>query len=154
MLSEDLNKRLTKIIVECLELKNKYVEEKNLQVDYVCIFSHSINEYDELEKQAHQNGDLIETTATGPIFKFIISPHTIAGKPKVFKIRQPDEARPEQGDVDFTTNYEQFKSKYLDNNKFTLIQREKFEMIELKDPDFNVRVYFSSIPPSTLRGIN
>ena len=72
----------------------------------------------------------------------------------MFKIRQPDETRPEQGDVDFISDYRQFKSKYLDNKRFTLIKREKFEMIELKDSDFDVRVYFSSISPSKLRGIS
>ena len=154
MESDDLNKRLSQIVAECVELKNKYVEEKDLPVDYICIFSHSKSEYDEVEKLALQNGKIIETTLTGPIFKFIVSPLTMAGKPKVFKIRQPDETRPELGDVDFTTNYEKFKSKYLDNNKFKLVKRETFEMLELKDPDFNVRVYFSSTPPSRLRGIN
>lgn len=154
MKSDDLNERLSQIVAECVELKNKYVEEKDLPVDYICIFSHSKSEYDELKKLALQNGELIEKTPTGPILKFIVSPSTKAGKPKVFKIRQPDKTRPELGDVDFTTNYEKFKGKYLDNNKFTLIKRDKFEMLELKDNDFNVRVYFSSIPPSQLRGIN
>lgn len=134
------------IISECIKLKNKYVDEKDLIADWICIFSQSDKEYQELTHQANEIGEVIETTATGLIYKI--------GKPKLLKIRMPDATKPELGDVDFITDYEQFKNKYLDNNKFTLIKREKFEMIELKDPAFNVRVYFSSIPPSKLRGIN
>jgi len=134
------------IISECTKLKNTYVDEKDLIADWVCIFSHSEEEYQELIRQANEIGEVIETTPTGLIYKF--------GEPKLLKIRMPDATRPEIGDVDFTTDYDQFKNKYLDNNKFTLIKREKFEMIELKDSAFKVRVYFSSIPPSKLRGIN
>jgi len=137
---------IEKIVLKCTELKNKYVEEQNLTADWVCIFSQSDEEYQELNRQANEIGEVIETTETGLIYKF--------GKPKLLKIRMPDITRPEIGDVDFITNYPEFKQKYLDNNRFKLIVREKFEMIELTDSDFNVRVYFSSIPPSKLRGIN
>jgi len=136
---------IKKIISECIELKDKYINEKDLIIDWICIFSQSDEEYQELTRQANEVGEVIETTATGLIYKF--------GKPKLLKIRMPDATRPEIGDVDFTTDYEQLKNKYLDNNRFKLIVREKFEMIELSDSDFDVRVYFSSIPPSKLRGI-
>jgi hypothetical protein len=149
-----LDEIIPQIVADCVRLKNKYIEEKDLAVDWVCIFSHSQDEYEELLKQARVIGELTETTPSGLIFKFIKSPQTVAGKPKIFKIRQPDITKPELGDSDFTTDYEQFKSKYLDNKKFNLIKREKFEMIELMDSKFNVRVYFSSIPPSKLRGLN
>ena len=50
MKPQDLNNRISQLVVKCVELKNKYVEEKDLQADYVCMFSHSKNEYEELIK--------------------------------------------------------------------------------------------------------
>jgi len=133
------------VVSRCTELKDIYVEERDLVVDWVCIFSQSEEEYQELNRLANEIGEVVETTETGLIYKF--------GEPKLLKIRMPDMTRPEIGDVDFITNYPEFKQKYLNNNRFKLIVREKFEMIELTDPEFNVRVYFSSIPPSRLRNL-
>jgi len=150
----DFNKITQYIIERCADLKSKYVNE-DIQIDYICIFSQSQDEYNELLKQASSLGEIIDNTSTGQVFKFNSYPPTILGKPKILKIRIPDQStKPERGDVDFTTNYAGFKSKYLDNKRFKLIKREKFEMIELRDEKFDVLVYFSSIPPSKILGIN
>lgn len=149
-----LNEAIQKIATDCLTLKDKYVQEKELKVDWVCVFSQNDEEYKNYNTEAQKIGELIETTESGLIYKLTKPIQTVAGNPKILKIRKYDPTKPEMGDIDFTTIYEEFKNKYLDNNVFTLIKREKFEMIELKDKDFNVRVYFSSIPPSKLRGIN
>jgi hypothetical protein len=103
---------------------------------------------------AESIGKVIETAENGLIYRLKKIIETSAGIPKLLKIRKFDSTRPEMGDVDFTTNYKLFKKTYLDNQKFSLIKKDRFEMIELKDSDFNVRVYFSSIPPSKLRGIS
>lgn len=148
----DLDGIINYIAEKCRDLKNKYISE-NFEIDYICVFSHSQNEYDELIKQASFIGKIVESTNSGPVFKFNKPPETILGKPKVLKIRIPDKTRSERGDVDFTTNYPEFKSRYFDNNRFKLIKRKKFEMIELRDDEFDVLVYFSSIPPSKLLGV-
>lgn len=153
MAPEDLEKIIVYIVNECVKLKNKYVDEKDLIADYICIFSHSQDEFDELNKLAQQIGKLASETTTGPVYSFINPPETIAGNPKLLKIRKPDKTRPQRGDVDFNTDYEMFKNKYLDNKRFTLIQREDFEMIELRDENFNVLVYFSSTPFSNQLGV-
>lgn len=150
---DDFNKIIQYIIERCADLKNKYVNE-DIQIDYICIFSQSQDEYNKLLEHALSLGKVVDNIKTGSIFKFDNPPSTILGKPKILKIRIPDKARPERGDVDFITNYGGFKSKYLDNNRFKLIKREKFEMIELRDEKFDVLVYFSSIPPSEILGIN
>lgn len=152
MNSNDINRSIHYIVEKCRDLKNKYIDE-DFEIDYVCIFSHSQDEYSELIKQASLLGRIVDNTKTGPVFKFNRPPETILEKPKVIKIRFPDKTRPERGDVDFTTDYQRFKSKYVDNNGFKLIKRDKFEMLELKDDKFDVLVYFSSIPPSKLLGI-
>lgn len=91
-------------------------------------------------------GNVIKETPTGPLFH--ITPlNTVAGKLQLLKIRKPDATRPELGDADFTvTNYAEFKKKCLSQRGFKLIVRENFEMIELVDPQFNVRAYFSNPP--------
>ncbi|MBI3888143.1 hypothetical protein HY310_03705 [Candidatus Microgenomates bacterium] len=149
-----MNEIINYIILKCVDLKNKYVSEKNLDADYICIFSQSEAEYQDLVKQAATIGEIVDETKTGPLFKFIYPPQTIAGKPKVLKIRIPDPTKKQRGDVDFTTNYQDFKDKYFDDDKFKLIVREKFEMLELADQEFDVLVYFSRVPPSQLAGVS
>ncbi len=149
MIASEFFKIIEYITKNCRDLKNKYINE-DLKIDYVCIFSQSQKEYKELSEVASGVGKLVDETKTGPVFKFNNPPDTVIGHPKVLKIRVPDSLRPERGDVDFTSNYADFKNKYFDDNKFKLIKREKFEMLELRDPAFNVLVYFSSISPSQL----
>lgn len=149
----EFNEIIKYIVEKCIALKDKYTEEKNLEIDYICIFSHNHEEYLELIKIASGLGKIVDDTKTGPVFKFNIPFQTITGKAKVLKIRLPDKSKTERGDVDFITNYEPFKKKYLGNKNFSLIKRESFEMLELKDSSFDVLVYFSSTPPSKLLGI-
>ena len=148
MIAEEFNNIISYIVQRCTELKDKYIDEKNLEIDYICIFSHTQQEYNELFEQAEKIGKIVDKTPTGPVFAFNFPSRTIAGSPKLLKVRKPDETRPQRGDVDFNTDYENFKKKYLDNKRFTLIKRGKLEMIELKDNNFDVLVYFSSIPLS------
>lgn len=150
MENKDFDDLIHYIVKRCVDLKNKYVADKTLVADYICVFSHNKQECEEFIHHASFLGKIAEETKTGPIFKFYTPPKTLAGNPKVLKIRMPDDTRKEKGDVDFITDYTKFKSTYLDNKRFTLIKRERFEMIELKDSKYDVLVYFSSIPPSKL----
>lgn len=143
---EELITIVKDIVSESVKLKDKHTEFKNTPVNYVCIFSQSDEEFEKFKSLALEIGKVIEDTYSGPLFK--ISPiDTIAGKIKILKVRQYYETRPERGDADFTLeNYAYLKEKYLGKNGFSLIQRENFEMIEIVDPEFNVRVYFSNPP--------
>lgn len=154
MTVEDLNKIVLYIASECVKLKDKYTDEKDLAADYVCIFAQSLDEYRDLLEATKKIGKLAGGTLTGPVYAFNNRPQTAAGKPKLLKIRKPDATRTQRGDVDFNTSYEEFKKKYLDNKRFTLVVRPEFEMIELMDNDFDVRVYFSSIPLSKTLGVS
>ena len=146
-------KRIKNIANEAVRLKDKYVSEAGLTIDWICIFSQNDDDYSDLLNQADEIGKRIEIAANGVVFKLTKRISTGAGNPKVLKVRKPDPLRPEMGDVDFTTDYNKFKRKHLSRNYFNLIKREKFEMIELMVGGYNARVYFSSIPPSKLRGI-
>jgi len=154
MTNVDFLRRLFSIVKKCVVLKDKYTKDKDLLIDYICIFSHSSNEYNEYIKCASFLGTIVDETKTGPLFKFTNTFLTKAGQPNVFKVRTPDSKKPQLGDVDFNTDYPRFKQKYLYKKCFSLIQREKFEMMELKDEAFDVLVYFSSIPPSKLIGVS
>ena len=152
--SKELNSIINYIVKKCVELKSKYVQEE-MDVDYVCIFSQDQEEYDEFIKFAGELGSIADQTKTGPVYKFNNPPLTIAGKPKLLKIRIPDPTRPQRGDVDFNSNYKEFKKKYLDNNRFKLVKSwDGHEMIELRDNESDVLVYFSQIPLSKSLGIN
>lgn len=140
----NLENLIANIVKESCELKNRYTAEIDASVNYACIFSQNSNEFAELKKLAGQISRVIEETPSGPLFQ-IQALDTVSGLLRLLKIRNPDKTRPERGDADFTvSDYQAFKNKYLSQNNFKLISREKFEMIELMDPGFNVRAYFSN----------
>ena len=146
-------KMVQDIVKEAHELCDKHTTEKTAPVNYACIFAQSEEEYDTLLACAQELGTIVQEKASGLVFQ--IRPlDTVAGKLEVLKIRKPDAKRPEQGDADFTVlGYEEFKQKVLGRKEFTLIPREGFEMIELMDPKFDVRVYFSNPPVGVVLGI-
>ena len=141
---KSLRQFVQEIVKRANTLKDKYTSEKNAPVNYTCIFCQSDEQYNGLVALIQEIGKVVEETPTGPLFH--IQPlNTIAGKLRLLKIRKPDTTRHELGDADFTvSNYPEFKKKYLSQKGFKLIVRENFEMIELVDPKFNVRAYFSN----------
>lgn len=115
-------------------------------MNYACIFAQSKREYEELLQAAQKLGSVIKETPTGSLFQ-IESLQTVSGPLQLLKVRAPDETRPERGDADFTvSDYAAFKKANLKKSGFKLVEREDFEMIELMDPSFDVRVYFSHPP--------
>ncbi len=137
---------IQQIVKQAKELKDKYTKEKNAPVNYACIFAQNQSEFDNLLNLTKQIGTIIKETPMGPLFK--ITPiTTIAGQLKLLKIRRPDSTRTELGDADFTVNqYSEFKKENSNKKEFKLIERENMEMLELIDPKFNVRAYFSYPP--------
>ncbi len=143
------------IVKQATELKNKHVGDRQERVNYACIFSQSQEEYHDLVGSANNIGKVIQEMANG--FLFHIDPlETVSGPLKLLKIRMPDVTRPERGDADFTvTDYAAFKSTYISQQGFKLMKkREDFEMLELMDPAFTVRAYFSDPPLDKQLGIN
>lgn len=146
MKSENLKNKIQQIVQQACELKNKYTTEIDAPVNYVCIFCHSENEFNEYKTLALNLGSVLEETYSGPLFK--IKPlQTISGELQILKIRMPDNEHLDLGDADFTvSNYPTFKKMYLNKPGFKLIERPKMEMIELIDTKFSTRVYFSNPP--------
>jgi len=150
---DNLKQFVKEIVKKASDLKNKHTSENNALVNYACIFAQSKEQYDNLLEVVQKIGKVIKETPTGPLFH--IQPlDTIAGILKILKIRKPDKTRPELGDADFTvSDYPEFKKNYLSQKGFKLIVRKNFEMIELVDPQFNVRAYFSNLPLNKQLGI-
>jgi hypothetical protein len=143
MNESSLKRTIIGIVEQSTRLISKHIKAKPMPVNYVCIFSQSKPEYELLIENAGKFGKIIMQTETGPVFQ--ITPlATSAGMLQLLKIRLPDTTRPERGDADFTAgDYAAFKKICLTKPGFKLIERTDMEMLELKDPDFNVRVYFS-----------
>ena len=151
MKKRNLQDIINYIINKTVQLKNKYTDEKNLEIDYVCIFSQSDEEYKNLKEIAGKDGELVWDSPTGPVYKYHFNLKEY--HPNLLRIRISDKTRPERGDVDFNTNYLEFKEKYSKSDGFNLIVREEYEMLELMDKEFDVRVYFSSTPLSKSLGV-
>ena len=151
---DELKSFVQGIVKDATKLKNKHTNEINAPVNYACIFSQNDTQYHDLINTAKKIGKIIEQTPKGPLFQ--IAPlKTVSGFLKILKIRIPDVTRPERGDADFTvSDYPKFKEKYLPQAGFKLIKkREDFEMLELMDSEFDVRVYFSNPPLDKQFGI-
>ncbi len=143
---KELELLIQDIVSQASELKNKHTDQANAHVHYCCIFTQSDEEFEALLGEVSEIGKMLKDTPTGPMFQIELT-ETIAGSLRILKIRKPDPTRPERGDADFAvSNYPKFKEKYLGQPGFKLIEREDFEMIELMDPDYDVRAYFSNPP--------
>ena len=150
----ELYEFIKSIVKKSNDLKNKYTNETNAKVNYACIFcknDEDFNNYIEILKK--DDNDIIEDTYSGPLFK-LSGLETVAGTLKLLKIRRYDDKHLDLGDADFTVgNYEEFKSKYINNSNFKLISGEEYEMIELMEEGNKVRAYFSNPPLDEELGI-
>jgi len=142
----DLEKIVQFIISESVNLKNKYTKEINAKVEYCDIFSQDGEEYQRLTEIVNECGKIAHSGPTGNIYSLTEPIKTVAGDLYFLKIRKPDNKLRFRGDADFDTNYQKLKQKHLNNPNFELIIREKFEMLRLSDPDFDVMTCFSNIP--------
>ncbi|HWQ60240.1 MAG TPA: hypothetical protein VN420_03760 [Candidatus Fimivivens sp.] len=153
-MTEDTLKTLVQDIVEAaVRLKDAKTDTRGVAVGYACIFPRNEGEYRELRQVVETVGKETKTTPTGSVY-LIPTLETVAGPIRVLKVRIPDVTRPERGDADFNlADYEEFKRAVLGKPGFTLIPRGDFEMIELMDPDADVRVYFSNPPVERQLGL-
>lgn len=143
------------IVSKANDLKNKYTDEINSKVSYACIFCKNDEDYNSYIEVLKNNGDeIIENTYSGPLFR-IKNLETVSGTLKLLKIRRFDEEHLDLGDADFKVlDFNSFKNKYVNNNNFKLISREGYEMIELMENGYDVRVYISNPPLDEELGIN
>ena len=141
------------IVRRSTQLKNTYTNVASAPVEFSCIFCQHEEEHKHFTNPIESLGKIVERTKSG--FTYLLDKPlvTVAGPLRLVKIRKPDPQRPERGDADFNTDYNDFKKMYEGDPKFELIKRETFEMLRLSDPQFDVMACFSSIPKSKALGI-
>lgn len=134
------------VIDEGTALKDKYVKDIPMSLDYVCIFCQNQKELQEFTAKVEKLGKVVKETETGNLY-LINEKYPDENGTKIIKVRIPDETKKERGDLDFCIDdYGRYKEELLKLDCSKLIVRQDSEMIELMDKDFNARVYFSNPP--------
>ncbi len=119
---------------------------KTLQINYLTIFSHYQEEYENLIKLLQSLGSS-RPTNNGIRFELNEPIEVVGQKIKSIRIRKPDPYRTHVGCNDFAVvNYQEFKEKYQkpENKNLRLLVRQEYEMIEFFHPDFDVLAYVVS----------
>jgi hypothetical protein len=153
MSETNLESAVRTIVQRANTLRLKHASKFDAHVSYCAIFCQDDRQFDSINTAASGIGVLADDTPTGPVY--VVPPiDTVVGPLRVVKVRKPDTTRPEKGDTDFgVANYAEFKAANIGRPGFKLIVRPNFEMIELMDPDFDVRAYFSHPPVEEHSGI-
>ena len=113
-------------------------------IDYTSIYAQSREEFAGIIKELQANGSVAIERPTGSYYVLNQVLETPSGAIRHCRVRLFDAEHPERGYADFeTTDYAAFKEKYLSRPHFSLLAKDE-EMIELRDPNFNVRAYFPS----------
>lgn len=138
---EELIKVVKYIATETLKLAKKIIR-KTFPIKSLTVFAHSQSEYELLtgilaemgKPHNYNNGPRVELSEPIKVRSNYIN---------YLRVRTPDVERPQIGCNDFEINYDDFKKTYLDKykNKLIFIKRLEYEMIEFRDPDFDVLAY-------------
>lgn len=153
IMPEEVIKLIQYIVGRSKELKDKYTDEKDAPLEFVCVFCQSEEEYKKLDGEVKKNGRVAEETPSGNTYLLNESVPTVSGPLWFFKVRKFDPTMTRRGDADFNTNYSNFSQKYSGNPNFELVKRENFEMLRVSDPSFDVMACFSDKPKSKVLGI-
>lgn len=143
------NKQELILIVEYIATQTSKMAQKicgkSFPIKSLTVFSHSQEEYDLLISIIDEMGKPYDFN-NGPRIE-LEKPIKVGDNEITYlRIRKPDIDRPQVGCNDFETDYETFKNEYLSNNQtnLSLIKRPEYEMIELRDNDFDVLAYVFS----------
>lgn len=142
---EGLIEAVTYVVTETSKLAEKIVG-RSFAISSLTIFSHYQDEYELLVKILSEMGTPFNEN-NGP--RVTLHEPIVVGTNEIthLRIRKPDVERPQVGCNDFDTDFEAFKKQYLTANpsNLCLIKRPDYEIIELRDPDFDVLAYVVSI---------
>ncbi len=153
MNSKQLIEKIKEIQRGITKIKNEYISEGNLILDYITIFSHSDKEFEELIEIAGEIGKRVDEH-NGPVFKLKINIKFGNGALKIFRIRKPDKERPQKGCGDFKVpDYREFKKKYFGRKNFVFFDYGEFEFLGIHDLTKQYLVYFPDKPITEQLGI-
>ena len=139
-----LHERIAAIAEHCETILSHF-QVKGI-LEWSCIFCQNEQEFTHYKIDAYMIGELLEFTPTGPVLRLRSAILFPQGKIYFIKIRRPDPTRPELGDCDYAAlpDWQTAFNSTQGKPGFSLIEREKFKMIELKTPGTPARVYFSN----------
>lgn len=142
-----LLERINQIVEQGIDLKNKYLQEENATIDYVAMFTQNSEEYDFYNQELNTIASIVNENTTGITYRLNVALATNAGELYLIKVRKPDQNKAQLGAPDFKIdNYDNLKEKYLKNPQFGITKAsDGTEMVELKDENFNVLVYFPQL---------
>lgn len=146
MLSEQLQNKYGYIASVAQKMVSENVDEHDLAggINYASIYANSSAEFSEITRELINNGKVALERSSGDYYK-LSEPLQVANLSiKHCRVRIFDTEHPELGYIDFEVkDFKNFKSKYLSRPYFSLLTSGE-EMLELRDPKFNVRAYFPS----------
>jgi len=147
MLTNKLQNKYIKIVTQAIKMVNKNVDENDLGqgVDYVAIYTKTADEFDKINKILSKNGTISIESPLVNYYK-LFTPFSVSGKNiTLCGVASPNAAIDKLGYADFEPkNYYDFKKKYLSKKYFTSVIHNGEEMLEICDPDFDVKVYILS----------
>ena len=141
---EELIETVKYIVGETSRMSQKIVG-KTFPIKSLTVFAHSQSEFELLSEILTSIGKSYNYN-NGPRVE-LHEPIEIEGNRIThLRVRKPDLERPHVGCNDFETDYETFKSEYLLKypDRLSIIKRPEYEMIELRDKEFNVLAYVVS----------
>lgn len=143
---QKLETLVKRIVREANELKNKHTAERKARVNFAAVFTQKMGDYYKLLEEAAAIGNMLVENPSGYLFH--VPPiKTVAGPLKIVKIRLPEKYHTELGDADFTVkDYRALRKKVNKKPGFRIMRIDDYEMIELVDPRFKARAYFSNKP--------
>lgn len=132
------------IVSETSKMAQKIIG-KSFPIKSLTVFSHSQSEFGLLTEILEKIGKSYNYN-NGPRVE-LYEPIKIGENHITYlRIRKPDLERPQIGCNDFETDYEVFRKEYLSQHSknLILIERPDYEMIELRDEEFDVLAYVVS----------
>lgn len=144
MITEQLRSRYDQIVSLVLEKVSLNVDKEDLtqKVDYASIYAQGPEDLETVSKELEANGAVALQNPSGDYYR-LTSPLNIAAITiNLCRVRRFDIDHPELGYADIEVqDFEGFKRKYLPRPHFSLLNSSE-EMVELRNPNFNVRAYF------------
>lgn len=146
MLTKELIQTYEDIIFRTLKIVQQNIESNDLtgRVNFASIYARSDHEYMLYNKNLSQNGFVFDKQNSGIYYK-LNTPLKIKNKIiTICRVRKNDSEHTERGYCDFETkNYFEFRKKYANRKNFSVLKNQHgIEMIELRVPNSDVRVYF------------
>jgi len=141
---KELTETVRYIASETSKMAKKIVG-KSFSIKSLTVFAHSQSEFELLTEILAKIGKQYDYN-NGPRVELYEPIEVGENRITHLRIRKPDIERPQVGSNDFETNYKTFKKDYLSQHpdNIILIERPEYEMIELRDKEFDVLAYVVS----------